>query len=419
MKLPRVVIGCGLLLLTVAGLYGQTSTLFDGEIQDIVKKTRLQVGPFRFYPLLKFSYFSWVSNIFGLTNPSQALADLVITPSPELTAYVLYKRSLILSFTENPEYHFFLTQSRFRGFTNGLRAEAKILLFNRFILSGRYESTTQRMLGYVELGRVVQGVSEGYSVQVLSKSARGTSLTLNGSRRRLTFQDILAQGAQVSPALNHDELSAGAEIGYRLFSATDFFIRSTYAEYTFLEEISKNRTSKSYDILAGLRFPGNGRIRGALALGYKRFLPETQGERGFSGLVGDANLEVRLENLGIVELTLSRDNYFSLRSGFIYFINSYISSRLTVRTTEWLFLRLGGQYGLLDYPEQPILSAPSPPTPLITVHDTYLSAFGGFIVRLTRTFGVGLTYQRWLRDSPLLGENYNGYLISVDIMRDF
>lgn len=419
MKFPRVVIGWGLLLLAAAGLHGQTAAVFDGEIKEILQKTRFMVGPLRFYPLFKFSYFSWVSNIFGLTDPAAALSDVVITPSPELTAYILYKRSLILSFNENPEYHFFLTQATYRGFTNGYRAEAKLLLFNRFILSGQYESATQRTLGYLELGRIVQAVSDGFGVQILSQTARGTSLILRGSRRRLTYQDIIVEGEQVSPDLNRDELSAGAEIGYRLFSATDLFIRSTYTEYTFLKQASKDRTSKSYDILAGLRFPGNGQIRGSLSLGYKKFLPETQGERGFSGLVGDAGLEFRMENLGIIELTLSRDNYFSLWSGFLYFINNSISTRLTVRTLDWLFLRLGGQYGLLDYPEQTLLPAPSASSSPGTIRDTYVTAFGGFIVRLTRTFGIGLTYQRWLRNSPLLGNDFKGYYISVDIKRDF
>lgn len=415
MNRARIAIGCVLLLLVASGLWAQTSAVFDGYVDGVVNGTRFSLGPIRFHPDFVFATFSWVSSIFGFSNTLSNLSDLVIAPAPSLTASLLFRRSLILSFTDTLQYNFYLTQSSYRGFTNGYKAEGKILLFDTFILSGQYANTQQRYLGYLELDRVVQGNSQTATVQLFGETARGTSLTLMASHAKLTFNDVAANGAQISAVLDHIENAASAEFAYRLFSLTQFFLRADYMEYTFGAQDASFRSSRAEDIMAGLRFSGTGSIRGSLSLGLKRFEPVNGNEPGFTGLVGNTSVQFRFENLGLLDVGFIRDNYFSLLQDFVFFLDSSFFARMTIRTTRFLFLRIGGQYDLLDYSQ----GSPLGVGPSSTFHDHYAGYQGGFLVRLAPHFGLGLTYQNWARNSRVLGQNFSGYLLSIDIVRDF
>jgi hypothetical protein len=323
-----------------------------------------------------------------------------------------------LTFVENPEYHFYLTNSGYRGFTNSYRAEAHVLVFNRFIVSGQYDHLTQWYIGLQELDRVVQNATEGYSARVFTQTSRGTSLTLEGRISRLNYQDVLTTGEQIPSALDREEKMGSLEFGYRVFSATKFVLRGTYTQYDFLPQESSWRTSRAFELLAGLQFPGTSMIRGSLALGFKKFIPNESGVKGFTGLIGNAGLEFRFENFGILELTFSRNNNFSLSRNFLYFVDNSVNGRLTFRLVGFLYIRLGGGYGVLNYPEQ-AAAASNPSGGAGSFRDSYSNASGGFIIRLSPTFGIGLTYQTWLRDSRLLGGNYKGNLITVDIQQGF
>ncbi len=419
MKSFRVFLTCGLLFLISVGLWGQTAQVFYGQVNDVIQKTRFMIGPLRFYPYFKFSSFSWVSSVFGLTDTLRNISDLVIAPSPELTAYLVFKRSLILSFTENPEYYFYLSNAKYRGFTNAYRAEARWLFLNRFIITGRYENQTQRTLGYVELDRVVQYSTRGVAARVQSQTARPTSLLLEASWRKLRYSDVGFSEGQISPELNHDEFSAGAELGYRLFSAVQFFLRGRYSEYKFLSQTNVRRNPKATEAMMGFNLPSGGLIGGTFSLGYKRFLSETQSIPGFSGLVGNADLRYRMENLGILQVSFRRDVSFSMVPGYLYFLDTTLNGAAIFRTTAFLFFRVGGSYSWLIYPrETPLLEFGTPQDPS-AVRDHLAVGQAGFIIRLSPTFGLGLTYQKWFRDSPLIGRDFNGSLVTVDIVREF
>ena len=418
MKFFRIFLTCWLLLLVVTGLRGQTAALFNGQVNEIVQRTRFMIGPFRFYPYFKFSSFSWVSSVFGITNTLRNLSDIVITPSPELTASLVFKRFLILSFTENPEYHFYLSNAQYRGFTNSYQAEGRMLFLNRFIMTARYEHSTQRSLGYLEIDRVIQSSVRQGAAQIYTRSARGTSLSLSASWQKLSYSDVGFSEGQISPILDRSEFSAGAEFAYRIFSASQFFVRGEYYEYDFLRQTDYRRNPKAFDAVVGLRFPSGGIIGGSFSLGYKKFLPEISSVSGFSGLVGNANIQYRAENLGLLDLAFQRNISFSLFSGYLYFLDTTASARLTFRTTKFLFVRLGGSYSWLDYPRVISISNGSLGEPAV-VHDHIAGGNVGFIVRFSQTFGLGLTYQKWFRDSPLIGGDFNGSLLTVDLVRQF
>ncbi len=419
MKFSRVILACGLLLVVSHGLWGQTAEVFNGLVNEAAAKSRFMIGPFRFRPLFKFSSFSWVSSVFGMTGTLRNVSDLVITPSPELTAYLLFKRSLILSFTENPEYYFYLSNARYRGFTNAYRFEGRWLFLNRLIITGRYEHGTQRTLGYLELDRVVQNANRGVFAEVYTRTARGTSLSLNASWRRLSFSDVAFSEGQISPALDRNEFSANAEFGYRLFSSAQAFVRVTYSDYDFLNQTTFRQKPKAADAVMGLRIPSGGVLGGLFSLGYKRFLPQTKSVPGFSGLVGNALLQFRAENLGLWDVGFSRDISFSLYSGFLYFLDTTVTTRLTFRTTRFLFVRLSGSYGWLNYPRETSVLDPGSADEAAVVRDHVVSAEAGFIIRLTQRFGLGLTYQRWFRDSRLIQGDFSGSLVTVNLVREF
>jgi len=218
--------------------------------------------------------------------------------------------------------------------------------------------------------------------------------------------------------MNREEKSGYAEFGYRIFSATKLFLRGIYTEYDFLQQESDWRTSRSVELTAGLQFPGTSVVRGSFALGFKKFIPKEGGVERFTGLIGKADLDFRFENFGVLSIGFNRNNNFSMSREFLYFIDNSVSGRLTFRIAGPFYARLGGQYGLYDYHEGAAETA-STEGDTGSFRDSYSNVSGGLVVRFSPSFGIGVNYQAWLRNSRLFGGNYNGSLITIEIVQSF
>jgi len=425
MKYLRLIVFWGLILGASSAALAQSYQLFQSEVDGIVSRTWLKFGPFRLVPVLNFGNFGWTSNIFGEGVAAGEVADFMITPSPQLNVYVIWKRWLILSFTENPEYRFYFRESQFNGFANSYSGSAKFLLFDRFILSGEYVSQTQRGLAVMELDRQVQSTVQGVDVKLIYATPRNTTITLEASRDRNTYQDILlGQGSPdlVAETLNNDTTQGSLEFAYHVGAASQLFLRTNYARMDFLDPLFRQRRSDAAEIMAGVRLPAAGIFEGTLSFAYKEYMPTASGTKAYFGPIASALFGIRIENFGRLELGYDRDVQNSYLLNEVYYLNNTYSATLVFRVFDFFLLKGGGQLMQLIYPGQTPGVQPgsndssSPEASFLT---DYSRLFGGFIVRLSKTFGIGLSYNYWRRGLKLFGNTYHGSLVTVDITRQF
>jgi len=425
MKYLRLVVFWGLILGASSAVLAQSYQMFQSEVDGIVSRTWLKFGPFRIIPQLNFSNFGWTSNIFGEGVAPGSVSDIMITPSPQLNVFVIWRRWLILSFTENPEYHFYFRQHQFNGFANSYSGSAKFLLFDRFILSGQYVSQTQRGLAVLELDRQVQSTVQGIDVKLIYATPRNTTITLDASRAKNTYQDILlGQGSPdlVAATLNNETTMGGIEFAYHVGAASQLFLRTSYARMTFSDPLASQRRSDAAEVVAGVRLPEAGIFQGTLSFGYKKYMPTSSATKGYSGPIGSALFGIRFENFGRLELSYDRDVQNSYLQNEIYYLNDTYSATLIFRVFSFFLLKGGGQIMQLNYPSQtPGFQSGSgdSSSPGASILTDYSRVFGGFIVRLSKTFGIGLNYNYWRRGTKLFGNNFHGSLVTLDITRQF
>ena len=94
--------------------FGQGYRTFRRELEQINKKTRWRIGPFRIFPTINFRDIGYDGNVYYQREEDNPVSDYTATLSPQVKIYFLFRNRLILSLTENPEYVFYLKQKRER-----------------------------------------------------------------------------------------------------------------------------------------------------------------------------------------------------------------------------------------------------------------------------------------------------------------
>ncbi len=132
------IIAAGLVCFACVSAFGQNYKNFDVELNEIRSGAKLRIGPFRFLPEFRLTNVGYDDNVYFRSTEEKAVGDYTGTISPEVRAYLLLGRSLILSLTDNPEYLYFARETRLRRFTNSFSPGVRLRLFNRLAFSGIY-----------------------------------------------------------------------------------------------------------------------------------------------------------------------------------------------------------------------------------------------------------------------------------------
>jgi hypothetical protein len=112
MKKLRFFVVAALLAVLWAPASGQNYRSFRDELNDVTTRAKLRVGPLRILPKLQLQNLGYDNTVYYRRRDENPVGDYTGTVSPELRGYLLLGRSLILSFTENPEYLYFATETR-------------------------------------------------------------------------------------------------------------------------------------------------------------------------------------------------------------------------------------------------------------------------------------------------------------------
>jgi hypothetical protein len=420
MKSLRALAAVTLLALSWNSASGQTYRNFRNELNEIMTRAKLRFGPLRILPNFRLENLGYDDNVYFRSPEEGPVGDYTGTLSPEIKAYLLLGRSLILSFTENPEYLYFVKEDGLRVFTNSYSPGIRLNLFNRFTLSGDYRFQKHRRRVFSEFMSLVSDTTKGNTTSFFYETPRGSSIGLSVVIDRFSYEDIVLPDREVffSRSLNRKETTGNVELYYPIFSESTFFARAGSTRYTFDHPSARWRDSRSVQASAGLRFPLLGRARGKISLGYKRFVPDSKARKGFSGLVADTDIDFRFGRFGL-RFGFGRDNHFSYLEDVFYYVEDRANSGLSFRLTRRFRLDYDFTYGALQYPEPFLVYAPGAGPLEIARRDRHRTHSIGFAIFFLRKTGIRLSYNIFERSSNVPDFDRKRNFIGLSLTQDF
>ncbi len=397
-----------------SSLTGQTYTSFEDEKNAILGETRLRLGPFRFFPRLLIQGLGYDDNVFRYdVDP---VSDFTFVSSLELRTYLLFRDSLILSFTINPEYVYYYEFSYLRGWHREYLASIKWRLLHRFVLSGNYINSTRRQRPTSEFDERVNVTTQGYSGSVFYEMANNVSFGLSAQRDNLKYKSVPESDSITDYArrLNRDETIFSFDFYYPIFEQSQFFIMSEYTEYNFQFPEAQVQDSVSYEISSGIQFPLLGNMRGTLSLGYKKLIPNEQGISGYSGIVGNTSLDYRVSRFGF-RILYARDIPFSFYTrDNLYFIDDRIGGGLSFYLSSSIRLDYDILHGRANYPETVLV----PDDGEFQRIDKFLSHRAAIVFRLFSNTGLGFNVD-FVRRESYVSRNFENTFIGLYLIYDF
>ena len=420
MKKLRFCVAAVLLAVLWAPALGQNYVSFETERNDITSRAKLRFGPFRFLPALQLKNIGYDNNVYYQQVGKTPVEDYTGTISPEIKGFLLFGRSLILSFTENPEYLYYARQTRLRTFTNSYAPKARLHLFNQFTLSGEYHFRKHLRRILSEFSSLVTDTTKGTTASFFYETPRGTSIGVTGTIDRFLYGDVILPEfeALFSRTLNRKETTGSVELYYPVFSQSSFFVTAGATKYEFAHPSSRWRDSRSVQVAAGMRFPLMGRARGRLSLGYKKFVPEEAGRKSFSGLVADTDINFLFGRFSL-RFGLGRETYFSYLENAFYYVENRVSPGISFYLTRRFRLDYDFRYGSLQYPEPFPIIAPEAGPLEISRRDTHRTHMIGLSIFFLRKTGIQLSYNILERTSNAPGFTINRNFIGLSLIQDF
>lgn len=398
---------------------GQSYQAFRDERDSIISRARWQFGRFLIYPSFRLD-LGHDNNIYGTNESLNPVPDYVATFSLPFSIYLLFRDWLTFTFSDIPAYDYYFEQKQERSFNNRYALSLRLLLFNRFSLSGGYLFSRAKYRVSSEIDQRVYQVTKRYNGSLFFDTFRSTSFGVAASIVKFSYEDITLPGAEVplAVALNREERNERLEFYYRIFSDSFFFANFGYTEYHFDDPQSNFRDSYSYQTYAGIRFPLIGRARGNLTVGYKKFVPRQKGQIGFSGIVGDTGLSFRASRFGI-RIGYVRDIPFSYYTNNIFYLFNSYEAGISFYLTQSIRLDYDFSYGGGHYPDPMQIVLPDGSCEEIIRQDIYRTHSVGVVFRIIRSIGIGLRADYWKRESNDLNINVERTLISAYITYEF
>jgi len=193
---------------------GQDYKTFEVDLTEIRSTARMRFGPFRLAPQFRLTDVGYDNNVYFRTAQEGPVGDYVATLSPQVRTYLLAGHSLILSFTENPEYQFYSRQTTLRRFTNSIEPGARLRLFNRFVFSGSYHFQKHQRRAYSEFAGLVTDTDKGTKWAAFYETPRGSALGVTGAVDRYAYNDIILPDGTIvsSGSLNRKETTGAVEL---------------------------------------------------------------------------------------------------------------------------------------------------------------------------------------------------------------
>ena len=419
MKKPLFLAAALVVLLAGVRLSGQSYRSFRDEF-DAIQQTKLRFGPLRLVPVIRIYDVGYDSNVYFADEGSPAVADATATLSPEIRAYWLLGRSIILSATENPEFVAHARETALRSFSNSFSASLRGLALRRFSLAAEVHDLSHVRRSLSELGRRIRDTVSGATGSLFFETPRGTAIGVSGGVDDLRYLDVASGDPDdiYGRSLDRREIAAGFEVYYRIFSRSHFFSTVMWRSYDFRYPESAWRDASSIEASGGVRFPLAGWARGTVRFGWKSFRPDSPDERPFSGLVAGTDVFLRLGRVALT-LGLDRDNAFSYIESAYYYVDTAARAGLSLYLFRSFRLDASVAYETMAYPEPQEIGVGGVPVIVERREDAQRTFSAGPVVRISGTVGLGLTFNVYRRTSNAPGFNIRRNFVGAFVTYEF
>ena len=406
-------------LFFVKELDGQYYRTYRSYLQSVTENSRWRLGPLWINPDLQFNLV-YDSSIYGTYGEREPVPDYIATAAVPLDIHLIVRERLIFTFTEIPSYLRFFEQTDESSFNNSYALGARWRLFRPLVLTGLHESRRAKYRFSSEVERRIFERVEANGGSAFLETARGSAFGLSGSTRRYRYQDEILPGAAdfASTVLNRKEDNVQLEFYRPASPDSAFFMNFGYTDYAFESPESSGRDSYSYQANAGIRLPLLGKARGLLSLGYKSFKPRDAGQDGYSGLIGNTELDYRFSRIGL-RLQLVRDVVFSYVIDSLFFVDSRLGAGLSFYPTRNIRLDYDVSAGTGDYSGTTLVTLPDGTRQAIERKDTYVTHSGSLIFRVRRNTGIGFRADFQQRESNDFYYNMDRWSAGLYLTYDF
>lgn len=374
------------LLLCSFPLSGQDYEPFSGKFKRIREDSLFSLGPFYFLPRLQFRDIGYDSNVYFRPMDEETVGDYTAAFSPEIEVDFLLGRTLILHFTENPEYHHSLNEKERRNLTNSFSAGASLFVLGRFALSGNYSYSRRWARITAEFFSQTLTTSEGVEGSFYYESPSRITMGFSGRSTRVSYDDPFydRQLARTVKGMSLD-------FYYRLFNESRLFLNFGYDDFQFGNTSSSWRNAQSRQVLCGIKFPLLGRIRGLLAFGYKKFDLLAAEEEAQAGMISrQSHLNYRIGRISF-NLEYSRGIEFSYHESNAFFIADSFRIGAGYYISRSLRLDYDFRYGENNYPKTDRFFLPDGSIEEVKRRDIFRTHSAALVFRVGESTGLGLS----------------------------
>lgn len=404
-------------LLLVFGLVvpvrGLDLTWRGRELERRWNEAALGLGPLRLQPSLVLANAGMDSNVYYSTN--EPIKDFTITAGPKVEAWLPIWRRLILFGSGSPQYVYYAKTAAERTWNYYYSGGAALSLRRLFVsLERRYADASQRWNSEVDLRP--RREEKTWNGVFLLQTSRRTSLEFEMRRTEYAYENLDYETFNIRENLNRTETAYNINAYYQKNARTRLFLGAEQAEFDFMYSAASSlKDSRSRAVYAGFEFSPLGRLRGRVKLGWKTLDVFNAEAKDYRGLVGDAQVSLRLARPLVVRAAYLRDFDFSVWYDSPYYVQSRPSAGLSIYVTRIIRFDYDYSLGRNDYPEVQDNGSGTE----IKRRDDYRIHQAGVYFRVWKKMAIGAIVSRWLRDSNLNTEDDKRYFYGLNLTYDF
>ena len=414
---PRARAGTiGLVLLgLLSGLPAGAETWKGAELARKLREAPWRFGPFRIQPALVISNAGVDSNVYY--SPSDPVKDFTLTAGPAATVYLPIYRKLVLSVQGSPQYVWYSKTEQERTWNYYASGAAQLSLKDVFFsLDAKYSDARERWNTEIDIRP--RRIEKGYGGSALLKTSWKTSVALAYRTAEYDYESVVyGDDFDVQERLNRRESYANLSLYYQATTQRRFFLDFEYGLFDFRSvDQALIKDSRSGAAYAGLELsPFGRRVKGRVRIGYKKFDIRNPEGIDYDGLVGDAQLSVRVARPLVVRGSFVRDVQFSLWYDNPYYLESRPGAGASVYVFRFLRFDYDYGFGRNVYP----MAQEVEPGVEVKRRDDFDIHSAGVYFRLWKQTALGFVASWWARDSNLQAEDDKRTFFGVNLTYEF
>ena len=374
------------------------ATVADAQTADPREGARTHLGPFYLTPSIAIEELGLDTNIF---NNETERADFTMTFVPGVKVAVPFQSRGFLMLSTSAEFIYYQHYASERSINPDLAFRGQVSL-NRVTLFIAPTYTNSRRQPSLEIDERIRHQNTNISGGAIVRVSERLSTELSGGVANVNYDEgAMFDGTSLRDALNRTTQSVALSIQHEVTPLTSISVRTQYSEERF--PFSPGRDADSITLLPGVEFKPLALISGSAAVGVRRFRPQNQAIRDYTGVVAHASLVYSLQGFTRFRFTADRDLAFSYSEAAPYYLmNSYgvgvdrhIAGRFDVTGgLNWLTHNYQTIVGLEPLPESPFVDRLS----------TWSVGVGYRLAR-SRRMGFDVTY----RERGSAGDQFRSY----------